>query len=78
MSAAIQFTSEMLTTNGAAEVLCVHPQTIRRMIRGGRLKAYNKPGKGTKVFLKKEDVIALQTFEPASGRLETKSKRGKK
>ena len=44
-----------ITINQAAELLRVHPNTIRNWIRAGILRHY-QVGRGYKVLLKTEDI----------------------
>ncbi len=52
-------TEPLMTTQGAAEWANVHPQTIRRWVRDGLLRAYTLPT-GVKRY-RREDVEALLT-----------------
>lgn len=56
----------LLTVDEAAQQLRVHPQTVRRMIRQGRLPAQRT---GTRVFLPQWGIhrfIETNTFQGAS------------
>lgn len=55
---------QYLTLQQAADVLVVHPKTIRRAISSGRLPAYRLNGRV--IRLKSSDVEALLTPVPSA------------
>ncbi len=55
---------DLISTKDAAELLGVHPQTIREFIRQGRLRAFTIPGRGHKVFVERSEVQKLGEPEP--------------
>lgn len=55
-----------LATGQAAERLGVHPMTIRRMVKAGRLKTYADPRNGTVRLVKIEDVERLNQPIPTT------------
>jgi excisionase family DNA binding protein len=60
----MQTTRRLLTVNEAAERLAVHPITIRRWMRDGRLPALQLGGRGAPVRV---DPKALEQFIHAPG-----------
>ena len=58
---AIESTDRLLTVGEVAERLHVHPITVRRMIKAGRLPVVRI---GRAVRLREKDVLALSGFQP--------------
>jgi excisionase family DNA binding protein len=52
----------LLTVAEAAELLRVHPRTIRRWIRAGKLRAQTIPGRGSHGIGYRIEQRALWTF----------------
>ncbi len=55
-----------LTIKQAAELLKVHPNTIRNWIKAGILRRY-QVGRGYKVLLKTEDIEKAVTYMNGNG-----------
>ncbi len=51
-------TPDLLSTDEAAELLNVHPNTVKKMVRDGRLPA-TKPGAGRNWKIARADVLAM-------------------
>lgn len=56
-------TPDLLSTDEAAELLGLHPNTIKKMIHEGRLPAL-KPGAGRNWKIRREDALALLEVKP--------------
>ena len=55
---------EYITVTEAAQMLGVNAETIRRWIRSGKLKAYQKPGRGRALFVEKSAVEKFMRLVP--------------
>jgi excisionase family DNA binding protein len=47
-----------LTTSGVARIFEVHPSTIRRWCKQGRLKSYRSGSQGSRRFLRMDVAVA--------------------
>ena len=55
---------ELLTVKEAAARLRVHPQSVRRMIEDGRLRAFQLGGPGTAVRIDARELEAWLVSQP--------------
>lgn len=61
--------SKLLTKAEAAELLRVHPDTVGRMIRDGRLAAHKGPGRTARVLIPEtsiRDYLRKHTVEASA------------
>lgn len=50
---------DLISIMDAAREMKVHPQTLRRFVKAGRLKAYKLPGRGNRYLVEREDLDKL-------------------
>lgn len=55
---------ELISIMDAAKELQVHPQTLRRFVKDGRLKAYRVPGRGNRFMIERGDLERLREPVP--------------
>lgn len=68
---------ELISIMDAAKELSVHPQTLRRFVKDGRLKAYRVPGRGNRYMVERDELAKLTEPVPVGAAPEPGKKRRK-